>query len=175
MNCIHFKKMIPNLFFLNLEWSNLEEVRVNIKDEHGCGGQNLRVVLERDGVECSTRIWGSFNDGATLSWTGNRLENCRDFKIDHLTKFGLRVGSSIPYCPVKVAFNTSSTKSYVSHLDLEYSSSPWYSRADNSKSFYVDPIVEQDFTCPRQAQGCPVHELVAFERTSDKFKQCVFT
>ena len=147
---------------------------MNIQNFRGCGGQNLRVALDRDGRTCSTNTKASFGDGATLLWTDSRLGNCRDFKIDHRTKFSLQVvGSSDPFCPVLVKFITSKT-SYLSRLDLEYRSTPWYSNADNYNYFYVDPIVEQDFTCPHQAQGCPIHELRAMRRSADKYKQCIF-
>ena len=115
---------------LSLFLGPLKEIRLNIKDERGCGGRNLRIKISRpDGRWCETNNYGTYNNGwfgkgDVLTW--NRRErnfgNCQGFEFDQDAQFSLVYTGPYgqrrdEYCPALIEF-------------LAYERRNWWGRGD---------------------------------------------
>merc|ERR1711953_276338 len=120
--------VIFSLLIVGVYSGPLKEIRLNIKDEAGCGGENLRIKIRRDdGRECETYNSLRFHKGAILKWKSRQwnlwnsfmqwvewdrnednIGSCWGFEFDQNAEFSLVLdgndGANRGYCPAQIEF-----------------------------------------------------------------------
>jgi len=182
----------------------LKEIRLNIKDENGCGGQNLRIRIRRpNGNWCETAGSGRFRKGAVLTWNWWDFRDCEGFEFDQDAQFSLVYTEGrrdTSYCPALIEFlayerrnwwgrgegrvasfkkNMDDVRPRIRRFTVAYNAR-WFNCLFNN---WDNAIPNEDFIedtnreaepCPSQEQGCPVNELQALRPTGRARKQCIF-
>jgi len=188
------------LLIVGVYSSQLREIRLNIKDELGCQGKDLKIRLTRSSGDhsdtCETQMKGIFPRGDTLVWKADdysygefvtgELGQCQGFDFNRDTKFSLVYSGTgrqmRRYCPSMIEFLTRSGDSNFldsfKKLRLNSANGHRFSSSENDILFDVIPnseAVDIPATCPSEGQGCPVNELVAFRKKPQQDRQqCIF-
>ena len=136
----------------------LREIRLNIKNQMGCQGKDLKIRITQSSNTCETQMKGRFGRGDTLVWKADdysygqwatgELGDCQDFDFDHNAQFNLvysgRGRGNSRYCPSLIEFLTRSEDSDFldswKHLKLKSTENKkWFSARENNKPFYAIP------------------------------------